>query len=100
MENMKALFVVVNGGFSDKIIDFARKEGARGATILNARGVGLSIEKIMGITIDSEREIVLTIVDEATAEKIMTAVKNKAGLNSPAHGVCFTLPVDRMTKMS
>ncbi len=100
MENIKALFVVVNSGFSEEVIDLAREEGARGATILNARGVGLNIEKIMGITIDSGREIVLSLVDEETAQKIMAAVKEKAGIASPAHGICFTLPVDRMTKMS
>ena len=98
-ENMKALFIIVNSGFSEEIIDFAREEGAAGATILNARGVGLNIEKIMGITIDSEREIVLSVVKEEMARKIMAVVKEKAGIASSAHGVCFMLPVDEMTQM-
>ena len=54
MENMKALFIVVNSGFAEEIIDIAREEGARGATILNVRGVGLNVKKIMGIPVDSE----------------------------------------------
>ena len=100
MENMKALFIIVNSGFSEEVIDLARKEGARGATIINARGAGVNIEKIMGITVDSEREIVLSLVDSETAEKVMNAVKGKAGIISPAHGICFTLPVDEMTSLS
>ena len=100
MEDMKALFITVNSGFSEEVIDLAHEKGARGATILNARGVGLNIEKFMGITIDSEREIILSLVDGETAEKIMEAVKKTAGISSPAHGICFTLPVDRMTKIS
>ena len=101
MENMKALFIIVNSGFSEDVIDLARKEGARGATILNARGsAGVNIEKIMGITIDSEKEIILSLVEEDVAEKIMVAVKEKAGIASPTHGICFTLPIDMMTKIS
>lgn len=100
MENIKALFVLVNSGFSEEVIDLARKEGARGATILNARGVGLNIAQILGITIDSEREIVLSLVDGEMAERIMAAVKEKAGIKSPANGICFTLPVDMMTTLS
>jgi nitrogen regulatory protein PII len=97
VKNIKALFIVVNAGFVDEIIDIARAEGARGATIINARGEGLNVEKIMGITVDSEKEMVLSLVDEDTAEKIMAAVKEKAGICTPAHGVCFMLPVEKMT---
>ena len=99
VENMKALFVVVNGGFSDEIISLARECGARGATVITARGIGLNVKEIMGISVDREREIVLTVVDEETAKKIMAGVKEKAGISSIAHGVCFTLPIDNMTKM-
>jgi len=98
MENMKAVLVVVNSGFSDEIIDIAHDAGARGATILNARGVGFNVEKIMGITIDTEREIVLSLVSEETAIKIMTAIKEQAGIKTPAHGICFMLPIDKMTE--
>ena len=100
MENVKALFVVVNCGFAEEIINLARSCGARGATILHARGVGLNVKEIMGITVDSEREIILSLVDDETASKIMAAVKEKSGISSLAHGVCFTLPVDNMTKMN
>lgn len=100
MENMKALFVIVNAGFSDEIIGLARECGARGATVITARGIGLNVKEIMGITVDREREIVLSIVDGDTAEKIMAGVKEKAGISSIAHGVCFALPVDNITKMT
>lgn len=100
MENMKALFIIVNSGFSEEVIDLARENGARGATIINARGIGLNVEKILGITVDSEREIVLSLVDGETAEKIMKAIKEESGICSPAHGICFTLPVDRMTQIA
>mgnify|MGYP000950514800 CR=1 FL=1 len=35
--NTKALFIIVNAGHADDVIEIARSEGAGGATILNAR---------------------------------------------------------------
>ena len=94
---LKALYVIVNAGFASRIVDIARGEGAGGATILNARG---SVEKphtIMGITIDSEKEIVLTVVDREKAVRIMAKVKELAGVGTPAHGLCFFAPVEMST---
>ena len=93
----KALMIVINAGFSDEIMDVARAAGAKGATIMNARGEGAMHKSVMGITVDSEKEMLLMLIDGATAEKIMTAVKEHMGIASPAHGVCFTLPVERTT---
>ena len=98
MENMKALYITVNAGFSEEIVDIARAAGAGGATIMNARGEGFKQQTIMGITVDSEKEIVLCVVEKNVAIKIMDAVKEKAGIGTPAHGVCYFTPVERATK--
>ena len=100
MENKsitKALYIVVNAGFSDDVMEIARAAGAKGATIMNARGEGAIHKSFMGITVDSEKEILLILIDDETAQKIMDAVKEKAGVNSPAKGVCFTTAVERTT---
>ena len=99
MENIKALFIITNAGFAEEIVEIAREQGAGGATIINARGGGGGkCQTIMGITVDSEKEMVLSLVDGKTAVKIMAAVKEKAGLKTPAHGICFAMPVDRMSE--
>lgn len=97
MDSTKALIIVVNAGFSEEIVDLARKHGAGGATILNARGEGVKRHTIMGITVDSEKEMVLSVTDGKTAAKIMNAVSEHAGIETPAHGVCFLIPVEKMT---
>ena len=94
-DNMKALFVIVNAGFADEVVDIAHQAGAGGGTIINARGIGPVHKSIMGITVDTEKEIVLSIVSGDTAEKIMAAIKEKAGLKSPAKGICFAMPVEK-----
>lgn len=96
ISHMKALFIIVNAGFADDVIEIARCAGAGGATILNARGEGPRHEVFMGITVDSEKEIILCLVEEEISEKIMVAVKEKAGIRTPKHSICFTMPVEKI----
>ena len=91
---MRALYIIVNDGFTEDVLELARELGARGATIMNARGESAQHESFMGITIDTEKEMILCIVEREIAKKIIYAVKEKAGVDTPAHAVCFTLPVE------
>ncbi len=50
----------------------------------------------LGITVESEKEIILTVVATDTARRVMAAIKEKAGLKSSLHGICFVMPVDRI----
>lgn len=97
MKELKALYVIVNAGFASEIVDIARSAGATGATILNARGSVSKPQTILGITIDAEKEIVLSIVEKDVAVKIMQLVKEKAGVGTDAHGLCFIMPVEMST---
>ncbi len=97
MKELKALYIIVNAGFSSEIVDIARELGAGGATILNARGSAAKPQTILGITIDTEKEIVLSVVEKDIAVKIMEAVKKRAGVGTNAHGLCFFLPVEMST---
>lgn len=94
--NIKSLFIIVNAGFSSEVIDIAREAGAKGATIINARGESASHHMFMGITVDSEKEVILSLVEAEVAEKVMAALSTRAGHQSPAHCVCFTMPVESM----
>lgn len=97
MKELKALYVIVNAGFASEIVDIARELGSGGATILNARGSADTPQTFLGITIDSEKEIVLSVVEREIAHKIVAAVKEKAGAGTPAHGLCFFMPVEMTT---
>lgn len=97
MKQLKALYIIVNAGFAGQIVDLAREAGSTGATILNARGSVAKPQTILGITIDTEKEIVLTVVEQEVAIRIMHAVKEKAGAGTSAHGLCFCVPVEMST---
>lgn len=97
MKEFSALYIIVNAGFSAEVVEIARSLGSTGATIINARGSVAKPKTILGITIDTEKEIVLSVVEKQIAKKIMEQVKEKAGVGTAAHGLCFSLPVEMST---
>ena len=97
MTELKALYIIVNAGFSSEIVRIARSLGATGATIINARGSVAKPKTILGITIDTEKEIVLSIVKKDVALKIINTIKETAGVGTEAHGLCFFMPVEMST---
>lgn len=63
----------------------------------DARGSVAKPKTILGITIDTEKEIVLSVVEKSVAVKIVEKIKEKAGVGTAAHGLCFFLPVEMST---
>lgn len=88
------LVVIANQGYSDMIMDAARSEKARGGTVLHAKGTGMQhAEKFLGVTIAEEKEILLLVVKKEDKNNIMKAIMEKAGLDSKARSIVFSLPV-------
>jgi hypothetical protein len=89
------ILCIVNNGFSDVVMDAAREGGARGGTIINARGSARAeAEKKYKLSIHDDKDIVLIVAEEDCKEKIIRALYHKVGLNTPAHGLTFTMPID------
>ena len=98
---MKALIIIVNAGFSEEALEIARECGSHGATIINARGTGQKFaETLMGIHYEPEKEFVITLVSEETAEMILREVPAKIGANTQVNGICFCMPVDAMSMIN
>ena len=91
----EVIIVIVNAGFADDVMSAARECGAKGGTVINARGTAREeAEKAYGIVIAPEKELVLILVDKDVKEPILHAVYKKVGLNTPGQGIAFCLPVD------
>lgn len=99
MENKIVLVMsIVNSGYSEKVMDLARQLGARGGTILNASGsASIGAEKLYGISINPEKEIVMILVSNTIAKNLLNILYQEVGSNSEAQGIAFTLPVDEAT---
>ena len=97
----QAIFCIVNSGYSEAVMDAAKKFGARGGTVLSGRGTANpDAEKLFGITVEPEKEIVMILVSAELKDKILSALYDEVGLNSPGQGIAFALPVDSVVGLS
>lgn len=89
-----AIFTIVNRGCANDVVDASVAAGARGGTILNARGSGAhQAAMIFDIEIEPEKEVVLTIVDADKTEIIVNAIRANSNIEQDGHGILFVLPI-------
>ena len=95
--NFEVILCIVNQGFSEAAMDAARKAGARGGTVMNARGTASKeAEKFYNITIQPEKEIIMILVAVDIKDKILKALYDAVGMDTAAQGIAFSLPVDNV----
>ena len=89
------IICIVNVGFSDAVMEAARACGAKGGTVLNARGTAnKEAETFFKITIQPEKEAVMILVPAAIKDDVLHALYQKVGLQTPGQGIAMALPVD------
>ena len=97
----EAIFCIVNDGYSETVMEAAKKFGARGGTVINARGTaGKDAEKFFGITVQQEKEIVMILVKKEKKDNILRALYEEVGLNTAGQGIAFSMPVDSVVGMT
>ena len=89
------IMCIVNSGFSETVMDAAREFGAKGGTVIRGRGTAnLEAEKLYGIAIQPDKEIVIILVNSEIKNDILHAIYKAAGLNTPGQGIAFAMPVE------
>ena len=89
---------IVNAGFSQNVVEAARRARARGGTIIRARGsANPEAEEFFGVTIQPDKELVLILVPAAIKDDVLTTVYKESGLSQEGQGIAFSLPVERTT---
>ena len=89
---------IVNAGFSQNVVEAARRAGARGGTIIRARGsANPEAEEFFGVTIQPDKELVLILVPAAIKDDVLTTVYKESGLSQEGQGIAFSVPVERTT---
>jgi hypothetical protein len=95
--NNDLILAVINNGYSDDFMNVARGAGARGGTVIHARGLAhAGPVKFFGISVQEEKEIVLILTSRDKKLPIMEAVSLSYGITSKAEGLIFSLPVDNV----
>ena len=93
-ENHEVIFAIVNAGYAEDVVDVAREHGARGGTILNARGVVKEdASRFFGITVHAEKEILMMVVEKDIRDRVLNAIYKELGMAKKAKGIVFSLPV-------
>ncbi len=86
---------IVRKGWGSTVLDASVGAGAQGGTVLYGRGAGINEkEKIFGVSIEPEKEIVLTLVRAELAAAILQEIVRAAELNETGRGIAFVLPVE------
>jgi len=95
--HFKLIIALVDSTKTDAIMTAAREAGATGATVVgDARGEGLNPRKtFFGLTLESQRDMLLFIVEEHLSRKILEGIAVVAGFEAkPGSGVAFQIDVE------
>jgi len=84
---------ILNRGHVETVMDAARSAGAMGGTVLHAKGTQPA-SRFFGVSIAEEKEMLLILAAAGQKAPIMRAIMEQAGVDSPAHTVLFSLPVE------
>lgn len=89
------LVVISDFGYTNLVMDAAREAGAGGGTVIHAKGTGMEkAEKFLGVSLASEKEMTFIVARTEKKKEIMKAVMEKAGLETKAKSILFSLPVE------
>ena len=94
------IFVAVNQGYTDAVMDTARAAGARGGTVIRARWAGSGAsQKFAGISIQTEKEVLAIVAANRDKEKIMAEINRLHGMKSAPQAMLISVPIEQMARL-
>tara|TARA_B100000315_G_scaffold227553_1_gene235602 strand:- start:207 stop:572 length:366 start_codon:yes stop_codon:yes gene_type:complete len=94
---LDVITVIVQRGKTDPIVKAMMKAGSGGATISFGRGTGVRERLgLLGIAIQPEKEIIVTVTPKAITEKVFDAMVKAGKLDHPGMGFAYTQDVGRV----
>lgn len=91
----QCIFTIVEKGHGELVMDAATKAGARGGTIINARGAGVhEAQSLFAMDIEPEKEVVLILTESTLTTKIVSAIRDDLEIDKPGRGIIFVQNVN------
>jgi len=85
---------IVDKGNAETVVDAAVAAGARGGTIINARGSGINqTSTLFSMEIEPEKEMAMILVKDDIACAVVEAIKTAIKIDEPGNGILFTQKV-------
>ena len=89
---MELIIAICIKGNSDKIMNAAREAGARGGTVVKAKGTASGSDMFFGMAISDEKEIIYIVARKEEKSDIMKAIASYTNEHG-THPITFSLPV-------
>jgi len=92
------LTAIVQRGAADLVVQAAQEAGAQGATIFHARGTGVRQKHlgILGLTVNSEKEVIYIVVPSEQADRMFERIFVSAKLDTPGMGILWMTNLEKM----
>ena len=95
--NNELIVTIVKRGWSEQVLTAARRAGPEGGTNILGRGTGIhEVKTLLGIAIEPEKDIVLTVVPVSLTDPVLDAIVAAAELDRPGMGLAFVMPIRRI----
>lgn len=89
------IYVIVDRGNGECVVDVANKAGARGATIVNGRGADANeTKRFFNMEVVPEKEEVIIITKATLKDSIVSAIRDGLKIEEPGNGVLFVMDVN------
>ena len=98
--SLSLITVVLNKGYADDAMAAARKAGAGGGTVINARGTAREDDaKFFGVHIVPEKEMLMIVVPQEKRDAVLEAIRTLPCLTEPGSGIAFSAPVGDFSQL-
>ncbi len=97
MAALSLIMSIVRHGWGDRVLEASCRAGSEGCTVLLGRGVGIhEKQRILGIPVEPEKEIVLSLTYPDKTESVLEAIVQAGELDKPGAGIAFLIPVEKL----
>ncbi len=93
----QAIYVIVDKGKGEAVVEAATKAGSTGGTIMNARGAGAhETSKLFAMEIEPEKEVVLIISQAGKTDAIASSILDAMEIDKPGNGIMYIQDVSNI----
>ena len=90
------IYVIVDKGKGNEVIESADRAGSKGGTIINGRGASAhETSKLFSMAVEPEKEVVMILAENEITEKIVEQIKTDLEIAKPGNGVLFVQNVNQ-----
>ena len=94
------ILALVNQGYTDVVMDTAKKAGARGGTVIRGRWVGeVQAPQLQGLYSQSEKDILWIVVPKEIRNQVMDSINSSHGVRTKAGALVCSLGIDRLVHL-